>query len=80
MTVHMICSKRLGNPQIAQIAICSERTVTELCRKLRLYGTTRPQLVCAGRPPSITSLMLEALCDRLTEKPELYIEEVAVFG
>lgn len=75
----MICSKRLSNPQIAQIAKCSERTVTELRRKLRLYGTARPHLVRAGRPPSITPLMLEALCDHLVEKPGLYIEEMVVF-
>lgn len=75
----MIRSKRLSNSQIAQIAKCSERTVTELRRKLRLSGTARPHLVRAGRPPSITPLMLDALCDHLVEKPGLYIEAMAVF-
>lgn len=79
MAVHMIRSKRLSNPQIAQIAKCSERSVTELRKKLRLYGTAKPHLVHAGRPPSITPLMFEALCDHLTEKPGLYIKEMAVF-
>lgn len=65
MAVHMIRSKWLSNPQISQIAKCSERSVTELRRKLRLYGTAKPHLVRAGRPPSITPLMLEALCDHL---------------
>jgi hypothetical protein len=27
----------------------------------------------------VTPLMLEALCDRLLEKPDLYVDEMAVF-
>lgn len=32
-----------------------------------------------GRPRSITPLMLEALCEHLLEKPDLYLDEMALF-
>lgn len=78
MIVHMI-TKKLTTSQIAKIADCSERSVTYIRRKLRLYGTVKPRLGGAGRPPTITPLMLEALCDHLTVKPGLYIEEMVAF-
>ena len=35
--------------------------------------------ISAGRPPSITSSMLDGLLHRLTEKPCLYVEEMMIF-
>ncbi|KMU76452.1 hypothetical protein CISG_01185 [Coccidioides immitis RMSCC 3703] len=46
---------------------------------LRLFGSKRPPPNCGGHPQSMTPPMLEALCDHLTEKPGLYLEEMAVF-
>ena len=77
--LHMIRSNKLTTSQIAAVAKCSPRSVSYIRRKLRLYGTAKPCLLRAGRPPSITPLMIKALCDHLTENSDLYIEEMAVF-
>ena len=78
--VHMIHSrKKSTTAQMAGIAKCTERSVTHICKNLRLFSTARAPPVPAGQPPSITPLMLDALCDRLTEKPGLYVEEMAIF-
>lgn len=77
--VHMIHSrKKLTTAQMAGIAKCTRRSVTHIRKNLRLFGTTRAPPVPAGRPPSITPLYA-LLCDYLTEKPGLYIEEMAIF-
>lgn len=78
--VHMIHTrKKLTTSQMAGIAKCTERSVTHIRKNLRLFGTARASPVPAGRPPSITPLMLDALRDYLTEKPGLYVEEMAIF-
>jgi transposase len=78
--VHMTRSrKRLTISQMAKVAKCSERSVTNIRRNLRLFGSPRSPSVPAGQPSSITSVMLDALCDHLAEKPGLYIDEMAIF-
>lgn len=80
MIIHMICSKKvLRTSQIAQAANCSERSVTNIRRKMRLFGNARCPPVRVGRPATITPVMLDALLDRLTEKSTLYVEEMAVY-
>lgn len=65
--VHMIHSrKKLTTTQMAGIVKCTERSVTHIHKNLRLLSTTRAPPVPAGRPASITPLMLNALCDYLT--------------
>ena len=77
---HMIHSrKKLTTTQMAGIAKCTERSVTHIRKNLRLFGAARAPPVPAGRPASITPLMLDALCDYLTAKPGLYVEEMAIF-
>jgi hypothetical protein len=75
----MILSKSLTTAQIADAAECSARSVTTIRSNLRQFGDTRAPSIRAGRPRSITPLMLEALCDHLLEKPGLYLDEMALF-
>ena len=78
--VHMIHSrKKLTIAQMAGIVKCTECSVTHIYKNLQLFSTTRAPPVPAGQPPSITPLMLNALCDYLTKKPGLYVEEIAIF-
>lgn len=39
-----------------------------------MFGSIKAQRIKCGRPCSITLVMLEALCDRLLEKPTIYAE------
>lgn len=75
----MILSKSLTTAEIADAAGCSPRSVTTIRSNLRQFGDTRAPPIRAGRPRSITPPMLEALCDHLQEKPDLYLDEMAIF-
>ena len=75
----MIRRKCSTTAQIADAAECSERSIRNIYTNLRLFGSESPPLNRGGRPRSITSPMLEALCDHLTAKPGLYLEGMAVF-
>jgi hypothetical protein len=55
----MIRSKRFTSQQIADAAKYSQRSVSEIHRKLRKFSV-RP-LVHAGRPPTLTPLVLDTL-------------------
>jgi hypothetical protein len=44
-----------------------------------MFGDVRAPLMPGGRPRMITPLMLEALCDHLLEKPNLYLDKMAEF-
>ncbi|KAJ5491669.1 hypothetical protein N7539_003236 [Penicillium diatomitis] len=77
---YMILSKnRFTTSQMAKVAKCSERSVTNIRKNMRLFGDARSPLVPVGRQPSIAPVMLDALCDHLTEKPGLYVEVMAIF-
>lgn len=41
-----------------------------------VFGCARSPPVCAGRPSTITPVMLDALRDHLVESPDLYVEEM----
>lgn len=76
MIVHMIRSKnRLITSQMAKVAQCSERSLTNIRKNLRLFGSARSPPVSVGRQLSIAPIMLDAFCDHLAEKPGLYVEE-----
>lgn len=78
--IHMMHSrKRLTTSQMAKVAKCTERSITNIRKNMRLFGSVRSPPISAGRPPSITSPMLDALLHRLTEKPCLYVEEMMIF-
>lgn len=46
---------------------------------MRQFGDTRAPPIRVGRPQSITAPMLEALFDYLEKKPDIYLDEMAVF-
>lgn len=75
----MIQRGSLTISQMADAAECSERSITNIRSNLRLFNDTRAPRNPAGRPPSITPLMREALCEHLLEKPGLYLDEMVVF-
>ncbi|KAJ5851110.1 hypothetical protein N7455_010966 [Penicillium solitum] len=80
LIIHMLCSKkRLTTSQIAKVAKCSERSVTNIRKNMRLFGSARSPPIAPGRSSSITNVMVDALFDHLAEKPGLYVEEMAIF-
>ncbi len=68
----MILSKSLKAAQIAEVAGCSARSIRAIRSNLHFFGTTRAPSNGVRRPQSITPPMLDALCEHLLEKPELY--------
>ena len=75
----MILSKSLTAAQMAEVTGCSARSIRAIRSNLRYFGTTRAPSNGVGRRRSITPPMLDALCEHLLEKPELYQDEMAVF-
>jgi transposase len=75
----MILSKSLTPTQMAEVAGCSERSTRAIRSNLQFFGTTKAPPNGVGRPRSITPPMLEALCEHLVEKPDLYQDEMVVF-
>jgi hypothetical protein len=60
MVVHMINSKkRLTTSQMAKLAKCTERPITNIRKKMRLFGSPNPPKIPPGPPPIVTSVMLE---------------------
>lgn len=70
--------KRLTTSQVAKVAKCSERSVTNIRKNIRLFGSARSPPISPGRPSSITKVITDTLCDHLAAKPSLY-EEMASF-
>jgi hypothetical protein len=58
---------------------CSERSVKAMRSNIHHFGRSRALPNGGGRPRALLSRMLEVLCEHLLEKPELYLEEMAVF-
>lgn len=58
----MISSGELTASQIAEAAGCSKRAITRIRSNMRLFGSIKAPSIKAGRPRSITPIMLEALC------------------
>jgi transposase len=75
----MIVDEKLKTRQMADVAKCSERSIKAIRSNLHYFGTTKAPPNGGGRPRSITPHMLEALCEHLLEKPELYLEDMVVF-
>jgi hypothetical protein len=60
MIVHMINSKKiLTTSQMAKLANCTERSITNIRKKMRLFGSPNPATIPPGPPPIVTSLMLD---------------------
>ena len=75
----MISSKPLTTSQMAEAAECSKRSIINISNNLRRFGNVKAPPTRVGRRRSITLPMLAALCDRLLEKPGLYIDEMVIF-
>jgi transposase len=74
----MILSNR-PTAEIADVTGCSERSVFAIQSNLRYLGSTKAPSNGVGRPRSITPPMLDALCEYLLEKPDLYRDEMVLF-
>lgn len=75
----MINDKSLTTSQMAEAAGCSKHSIITISGNLRMFGDVRAPLILGGRPRIFTPIMIEALCDRLLEKPDLYLDEMAEF-
>ncbi|GAQ10147.1 hypothetical protein ALT_7468 [Aspergillus lentulus] len=71
----MISSGEVTTSQIAQAAGCSKRAILRIQSNLRVFGPMK----APPRPRSITPVMLEALGDHLSEKPDSYLSEMELF-
>lgn len=74
----MILSNR-HPAEIADVVGYSERSVVVIQLNLLHFGSTKAPSNGVGRPRSITPPMLDALCEYLLEKPNLYRDEMVLF-
>lgn len=65
--------------EITDVVGCGERSVFAIRSNLRYFGSTKAPSNGVGRPRSITPLMLDALCEYLLEKPDLYRDKMVLF-
>ena len=70
--------QKLTTRKMTDAAGCSERSIKVMCSNLHYFGSTKTPQNGGGKHPSITLHMLEVLHEGLLEKPELYLEELAV--
>ena len=75
----MIDSRSLTTSEMHEAAGCSKHSIITISNNLRMFGDIRAPLIPGGRPRMITPFTLEALCDHLIEKPDLYLDEMAYF-
>jgi transposase len=75
----MILSKSLSASQMTKAAEYSKRSIINISNNLRQFGNVGAPATRVGRRRSITPPMIEALCDRLLEKPGLYVDERTIF-
>ncbi|KAJ5216886.1 hypothetical protein N7468_009894 [Penicillium chermesinum] len=60
------------NAQVAEAAHCTARSVSTLRSNLRCFGRARAPANGIGRRRTVTPPMIEALCERLVKKPDLF--------
>jgi transposase len=75
----MIETQSFTTSQMAEEAECTKLTIINIRRNLRQSGTIYAPQTRIGRKLTVTPLMIKALCDHLSEKPGLYLDEMAVF-
>lgn len=75
----MILSNDLTDEEIAKTIPCSTRSIVAIRSNLRRHGSARAPRKVAGWPRTMSTPMLHALCDHLVMKPELYLDEMAMF-
>jgi transposase len=64
---------------MAEEAECSKVTIINIRRNLRQFGSVHAPPTRIGRKSTVTPLMIDALCDHLSEKPGLYLDEMVIF-
>jgi len=74
----MILSNELTAAQVADAAGCSVRAVKYIRSNLRAFGSVKAPWNGAKRPRSVKPIMLKALWEHLLEKPNQYLDEMAV--
>jgi transposase len=79
MISDMIASKSLKTVDMAAAAGCSDRTIRSIRSNLRCFGSSRAPFNGGGRRRQITPIMLDALRERLLEKPGMYRDEMVLF-
>jgi transposase len=79
MISDMIASKSLKTVDMAAAAGCSDRTIRSIQSNLRCFGSSRAPFNGGGRRRQITPIMLDALRERLLEKPGMYQDEMVLF-
>jgi hypothetical protein len=81
--LHLICdmieSQSLTTTQMAEESECRRVTIINIRRNLGQFGSVQTPLTRIRRKPTVTPLMIDALCDHLSEKAGLYLDETAVF-
>jgi transposase len=75
----MILHQKLTTREMVEAAGCSERSIKAIRSNLRYFGSTKAPPNGGGGCRSLTPQMLEVLREHLVVKPELYLEEMAVF-
>jgi hypothetical protein len=75
----MLIDGRVKRVNMAAAAACSDRAIRRNRTNLRCFGTTRAPRNRVGRRRRITSVMLDALCEHLIEKPGTYLDAMIVF-
>jgi hypothetical protein len=68
----MILSDSLKTLGIAVAAGCSNRSVQTIRANIRCFGSTKAPFNGVRRPRRITPAMLDALREKLLEKPGIY--------
>lgn len=63
---------------MAQAAGCSKGINLGTYSSVRLFGSVKVPPSKDRQQQSITPIMLEALCDHLLEKPDIYLDEMAI--
>lgn len=74
----MMKSQSLTTTQMADAAECSDRTIKNIRRNLRLFGKVHSPSNHVDRRRTITPPVLDALCDYLLEKPGLYLDKMVL--
>jgi transposase len=76
---NMIEAGDFSNREIATAAHTTDRSIRSIQRNIRVFGQESAPINRPGRPATLTQVMVEALLDYLSNKPELYLEEMAWF-
>lgn len=64
--------------QIAKAASCSYDALKHISPNLRCFGSTAAPPNGGGRPRALSPSMLDALCEHLLRKPDLYRDKMVM--